>query len=393
MIGPVATANAIGEEAACGESVDGISTARAHGTPVDERRNNFDLIRLLAAAQVIIYHGTLHLNLGWPLWAVDFLDRFPGGPVFFVTSGFLVSRSLERSGSLKRYARNRVLRIYPALIVCLAVSIGSVVASGYFASTHVSLRAMWTWIAAQTTIAQFYRPPFLDRYATGTLNGSLWTIPVEIQFYILLPLLYATVRRIGRNSRYASALIVALILGGIAINVWRYGVPMASSNSIESRFLKMSVAPYAYMFLLGVIAQQNFTVVRRFNTRTAGYGVAGYVGVSYLSSIVGLRATENGLNPISVVVLTGLILSAAFTAPELAGRLLRRRDISYGLYIYHMPVINVLVVLGMSGNLSLALALALTTLCATASWVCVERPALRLKSSSSLAGRSVGPAW
>ena len=69
------------------------------------RPNNFDLIRLLAAIQVVIYHGVEHLKIEGlkDTWLLFILECFPGVPIFFVLSGFLVSASWERSKSLGQY--------------------------------------------------------------------------------------------------------------------------------------------------------------------------------------------------------------------------------------------------------------------------------------------------
>ncbi len=74
------------------------------------RSNNFDFIRLLAAMQVAVSHANGHLEseLSIPL-----LSYFPGVPIFFLVSGFLISLSYERSGSISVYALNRVLTCTP----------------------------------------------------------------------------------------------------------------------------------------------------------------------------------------------------------------------------------------------------------------------------------------
>ena len=80
------------------------------------------------------------------------------------------------------------------------------------------------------------------------------------------------------------------------------------------------------------------------------------------------------------LLLAGLILSAAFSAEGLTHKLLRGNDISYGVYVYHMLVINSLIQLGYYGAWPHGLAAAtITALVAFASWRCVERPALGLK--------------
>ena len=126
----------------------------------------------------------------------------PGVPIFFFVSGFLISRSYESNSEARASThRNRGLRIYPALIVCTALSLLSVAgdwvtsrrsSSPSATSSHGSL--------GQITIFQFYGPVFMRAFGTGVLNGSLWTISVELQFYVLIPLLSWVLRTIERSG-------------------------------------------------------------------------------------------------------------------------------------------------------------------------------------------------
>jgi peptidoglycan/LPS O-acetylase OafA/YrhL len=80
------------------------------------------------------------------------------------------------------------------------------------------------------------------------------------------------------------------------------------------------------------------------------------------------------------LLLACTVLSAAYTLPWLARRVLRGQDISYGMYIYHMLVVNLLVVRGWQGHgWAVAVVLASSAVLASLSWRLVERPALRLK--------------
>src|SRR5262245_53294221 len=100
-------------------------------TPGAFRTNNFDLIRLFAASQVVFHHASVHLDAAasGPVWSA--LEQFPGVPIFFFISGFLISRSYEANSTLREYATNRILRIYPGLWICLAVTTLAVAATGY----------------------------------------------------------------------------------------------------------------------------------------------------------------------------------------------------------------------------------------------------------------------
>src|SRR5947208_2952799 len=88
------------------------------------RQNNFDLIRLFAALQVVLLHATYHLEISNSLWD-DFLKcvrPFPGVPIFFTISGFLIFASYDSNQSIKKYLKNRYLRIYPLLYVITIIT-------------------------------------------------------------------------------------------------------------------------------------------------------------------------------------------------------------------------------------------------------------------------------
>lgn len=104
----------------------------------DWRVNNFDLLRLLAALQVAVVHsiGILKPTGYFASLLGVCLDRFPGVPIFFVISGVLISKSYERSDSLRDYLRNRCLRIFPGLWVCLVVSVAVILALGVGSSAE-----------------------------------------------------------------------------------------------------------------------------------------------------------------------------------------------------------------------------------------------------------------
>ena len=83
------------------------------------RINNFDLIRLFAAFQVVLHHSNTHFGLTKEnCLFLKLTAAFPGVPIFFFISGYLISRSYEQTYSVRAYVKSRFLRIYPALWVC-----------------------------------------------------------------------------------------------------------------------------------------------------------------------------------------------------------------------------------------------------------------------------------
>jgi peptidoglycan/LPS O-acetylase OafA/YrhL len=142
------------------------------------KTNNFDLIRLGAALQVAITHSMFHLGVSGGSF-IRFITLFPGVPIFFFISGFLISRSFEQNSSVAEYARNRVLRIYPGLVTCFVVSLASVALTGYFASVKPPVFDLAFWILAQVSFLQFYNPSFLRHYGVGVLHVSSYRASVE----------------------------------------------------------------------------------------------------------------------------------------------------------------------------------------------------------------------
>ncbi|WP_066801048.1 acyltransferase family protein [Sphingomonas soli] len=102
----------------------------------------------------------------------------------------------------------------------------------------------------------------------------------------------------------------------------------------------------------------------------ASYAAAAYFGIG----------TGNGINVVSYMLLSALIFSLAHYKPGLSNSLLQGNDISYGVYIYHMPIVNLFLYLGILGSAwHFAGALALTFAVSLLSWFCIEKPALKLK--------------
>lgn len=346
------------------------------------RINNFDLIRLLAATQVLVHHSLDYLKLHGSSVVLDTFATisgyFPGVPIFFFVSGFLISKSWESSTTWVDYTRNRLLRIYPALILCTALGIGSVFALGYLPRAIPSLQLFVAWVVAQMSFVQFFNPAFMRDYGVGVLNGSLWTITVELQFYLMIPVLYFLC---DFKTRRGLATVGLFILASLAANTAYWQFDPDHNKAFLVKLFGVTFVPWIYMFLIGVLAQRHFLKLHHLLA-----GRAPLFLLLYLAAAIPTRAlgwtTANDIHPLLYILLVALVLSAAFTMPTIAERVLFRNDISYGIYVFHMPVVNALLYLGWSGDLrGLPVVFIVTAGVATLSWLLVERPCLSLKRS------------
>ena len=350
------------------------------------RPNNFDLVRLLAAAQVVIVHSVHHLKI--PHLAsspfLDWLSYFPGVPVFFVMSGFLVSASYERSKSQSDYWLKRSVRIFPGLWVCLAVAILSVLVLAPSLFIEASFTKVVAWVIAQATFFQFYNPDFLRDYGVGTLNGSLWTIPVELQFYLVLPIIYWLTKTVKADGAPTNQRLIVTLLAFVVIAQIFFRLPEQWHNSLLLKFIKCSMIPHVWLFILGILAQRNFAYLRPwFDGKLFQWLVIHFLAIVTFKQF-GLDSGYNAQLPILCLTLSGLAFAFAFTFRGASDKILGGNDISYGVYIYHMVIVNGLLTLGMSGtNLSLLLAVVLTAVFAYLSWRLVEKPALSFKKNTA----------
>jgi len=344
----------------------------------DWRVNNFDLLRLLAALQVAVTH-----SIGFMKPTGDFtrlleegINRFPGVPIFFVISGVLISKSYERSDSLRDYFRNRCLRIFPGLWVCLVASVAVILAIGVGSLGRITTPAWLLWWAGQMSLFQSFQAAFLKPVTAG-LNGSLWTIPVELEFYIVLPALYGI---LGLRKRLGNMRLLAIALASLALQLLIVNRLPSVVKVRGFSLLQITLAPYLWMFLVGVSIQKNWSTVRGWLTGRAHWWGLGYAIVCAAGGWLHVNAGYDFMNPLYLLPLAGFIVSLPMSAPQLSARILRHHDLSYGLYLYHMLVVHLLVALAApSGWAGIAAAIMVSLGLAALSWTLVEKPYLRGK--------------
>jgi peptidoglycan/LPS O-acetylase OafA/YrhL len=358
----------------------------------DWRVNNFDLLRLLAALQVAVVHsiGILKPTGYFARLLGAGLDRFPGVPIFFVISGVLISKSYEHSDSLRDYLRNRCLRIFPGLWVCLVVSVAVILALGVGSLGRITAPDWLLWWAGQMSIFQNLQATFLEPLSTG-LNGSLWTIPIELEFYIVLPALYGILRL---RRRLGNMRLLAIALASLAVQLLIVNSHRSVGQVRAYSLLEVTLAPYLWMFLVGVSIQRNWSTVRGWLFGRAHWWGLGYLMLCAAARWLRVDTGGNNMSPVYLLPLAGLIVSLAMSAPQLSDRILRHHDVSYGLYLYHMLVIDLLV--APSGWASFAAAIIVSFGLAALSWILIEKPYLRGKRGALRAvsdGSSVSAAY
>jgi peptidoglycan/LPS O-acetylase OafA/YrhL len=345
------------------------------------RPNNFNIIRLIASVQVMIDHGVYHLNLesSWLLALNKALSFIPGVPIFFISSGFLIFNTyLNSQNTTFDFFRNRFLRIFPALVPATFISLLLVV---YFSTSPVGLINITKWIVGQLTLGQFYTPDSFKFYGVGNPNGSLWTISTELQFYILVPLVIYFLVRTKQKLIFFMVLILASIYANYAL------YPLYIDDELIGKFAGISFLPYWYLFLSGGLLNYYWNNVSKLFRNKLFIWLTVFVLFSFSLLLLNIDYNAywytNGVKFFNDILLIGLVMSFAYSTISIPAPSV---DLSYGIYIYHMVIINVFVVLGLHGNqLYFGFLLVLTTVLAYASWLFIEAPAFRRKVKTSKA--------
>lgn len=170
--------------------------------------NSLNTFRLVAAFNVIFDHAFAHLNVPLDTHLGGLLKLFEnftlGVPIFFFLTGYLILQSVKNENDTVLYLKKRFVRLYPELWVAVIISVLSIIIL-YEKCNYFDLFKL---IIAQGTFFQFWTPDSLRGFGNGAPNGSLWTICVFIQFYVIAWLL-----RKKLQNRKVSFWI--LLLGGV----------------------------------------------------------------------------------------------------------------------------------------------------------------------------------
>lgn len=333
------------------------------------RGNSYDAIRILAAASVLVSH---HFALtGKPEPALGNIHSLGGMAVlvFFSLSGYLVTQSWLADPHAWRFVARRALRIWPALgLLCvLSVFFLGPLVTTLSLTEYFSAPGTWKYFYALRLKIMYVLPGVFETNAkAGVVNGSLWTIPIEVRCYVTVVVLGA-VGLLRIRWLIPAAVVVAAL--------WFIGVGKPEILGQRSYSREMFI-----FFFCG----SALSFLQRFWQARPWHWLAACL-------ITALAAWLMGRPYLAVVcILPYLVVwGGSLPLPGLrhAGRW---GDPSYGMYLYAFPIqqwviASTLPNLGFAG--SMALSLALTTAMAYLSWHALEKHALRLKPHRSHSAR------
>lgn len=181
--------------------------------PRTRSSNSFDEVRFVLAFIVLVAHTSALATADELQWFISFFNADFAVKGFFAISGFLVTKSYLSSGNFVYYFKKRVRRIYPAylfaIFYCVCVGLYTSHLEIYEFLQHPEL---FNYIISNLFFLNFLQPSLpgsLSENEVNAINGSSWTIKVELMLYFTVPALCLFYRKIG----ILATAFLAFILG------------------------------------------------------------------------------------------------------------------------------------------------------------------------------------
>ncbi|MEO8758179.1 MAG: acyltransferase [Devosia sp.] len=326
----------------------------AVGTP---RIAAIDGLRALAILAVLGCHGLGNILPG----------GFFGVDVFFVISGFVITRSLasewDRTGLVRpgTFFGRRVLRLWPAFGAMLLAVLTLAIASD-------STGYRWSVLVAALSISNWARA-FADW--DGGLLGHTWSLSAKEQFYLIWPALLVLTGALAHRRGLARALVIAIV----AASAWRLLLLVSGASPARLFF---GLDTHCEGLLIGCL----LAIAR---PAWVGPEVTCHWWIP-AAALVGLSLTQHtesaltlSLELLLAPLCAGWILLAAVDGARGLSALTSRPALwlgtrSYSIYLWHLPIFALIGVLGQSVLLSLPLELGITFAIAELSYRLLERP-------------------
>lgn len=293
------------------------------------RNNAFDFLRFFFAFIVVVGHliGISGVEAFKPFR--PFFDTYISVTAFFCISGFLISESYARNKSLKKYFKKRAARILPPyiLVILLCAVLFSCI-SQYSLAEYFTSPQLFKYLFANLTFLNFLEPCLpgvftSERVLDCSVNGALWTLKIEVGFYIAVPILLYFATKIKRKY------ILLLIFYVLAV-VYRNFLGQLSETTGNGLYTLLSRQLPGFMsyFACGMALHYYFDFFIKNKNWFLLAGIILFIFERVMSWEI--------LTPFA---LSAIVFALAYSLKGL-NNFGKYGDISYGIYIFHCPIIK-----------------------------------------------------
>jgi len=340
---------------------------------IDNKNNNFDLLRIFAALLVIFSHSFALSGFVEP--KVPFTTGSYGGlgvKIFFLISGFLITMSFLRRKDFFKYIYARCLRIFPGLItvVILTVFVLGPLVTNLSKIEYFSNPQTYKYFKMITLFTDpLQLPGVFNKNVYPAVNGSLWTLQYEFMLYLIIGVI-GTIGLFKIKNMPIYLYLITIFIGSQTADLPKYFIFHSLNFNI---FIDFSI-----YFILGAC----FYIYRdkiNLNISSAIFCTLILLYFSFFG-----KGLSSGL--ISIIIGYLVFFLAFYFDIAKYKKLIKLNllgDVSYGLYIYAFPIQELVTHLFGGGNMkpsyNFFISVPLTIIMAFISWNFIEKKFLELK--------------
>lgn len=289
-----------------------------------DNKNGFDFLRFFFAANVLLAHLCELSQTNNLAFLSHFSNAIMGIKGFFIISGFLVAKSYANTPSLKKYFIKRAKRILPAyVVVILASTLIFVIFSTHNFSDYFSDLNTYKYLGWNLIFLNFVHPCLPGLFENNLLcsvNGALWTLKIEEGFYIILPLIFYAIKKTKKPSLILISLYVLSLAYWFVVDFY-FNKPL----------LAKQLPGYLCYFVTGIFLFLNFDFLIKYKKIILTFSIL------FLISYYTLSLYIDWFYPAAFGC---VVIIAAYNIPFL-NNFGKYGDFTYGLYIYHFPIIQI----------------------------------------------------
>lgn len=291
-------------------------------------------VRLLLSLGVLTMHFNIMTGSSIMKWAVDYVDIH----VFFMLIGFLLFSSYENCTGDDFFVR-RLKRIIPSYMIVVVMSaillsfLSSLPASDYFSD-----RGTIAYLLSNISFLNFLSPDLPGVFDSGlhrfsAVNGSLWTIKINVVLYLCIPLLYKVGASCKRPARFYVAVFILAYIIWVSLLQVKTGCDLIPLKKYSKAVLYFFIGACLNVYLPTIMKYKWWVVLS-------------FVLVSFTPPVLSNMLIFKALRPITTCV---IVIAVIFAGKW--GAIFRKLDVSYEIYLCHWPIIQVLISLGVLDGL------------------------------------------
>ncbi len=338
-----------------------------------DRNNNMDLVRYILAFGVLIAHYNILCGADIP-WIISSYNRVGG---FFALSGFVLVGSVLKGCSFKDFVIKRIWRIVPSyLFVIFTCSIFLSLLSTDSVKYYFTSKDFWEYIAANVCYLNFLHPSLPGVFNGEAVNGALWTLKVEWQLTLCLPLIAWICYRYKLN--YVKT-IITIIFVALLYRVILLHLEISTGKKIYEIMGRQFIGQF-FFFASGILIACYYPKFLKH--------IKYIIPLSIIIYLIFWLAIDSSFYFIYLqpFVITLMVLSISLISKNYASYIDKGHNISYEIFLCHFPIMQILaefkVVEKVGPYIGISIGISVTLIYAIITYILVGRLYIKRKNHS-----------